>query len=147
MRGFRKVGRVDDRRCFVFDEDTEISDGALITCSPDILGFNMQSDVFAFMRTEHDAGDEDLRELDEDAECPMCNQPLIKYSGRHKDPRYHGRNVCFPLPSEAWEDRAGVHLRAHADLRVHNHWRCVHQAEAFVLAQTARVHRRPFEAT
>lgn len=42
MRGFRKVGRVDDRRCFVFDEDAEISDGALITSSPDILGFKMR---------------------------------------------------------------------------------------------------------
>lgn len=107
----------------------------------------VQCDVFAFMRVEHDTGDEDLRPIDEDAECPMCNRPLREYSGRHKDPRYHGRNVCFPLPSEAWEDRAGVHLRAHADLRVHNHWRCVHQAEVFSTAQTCRARRRLFSAT
>lgn len=100
----------------------------------------VRSDVLAFLRLEHDAGDEDLRELDEDAECPMCNRPLREYSVRTRS-RYHGRNVCIPLPSETWEDQGRAHLR------VHNHYRCVQQAEAFSFAQTVRAHRRLFTVT
>lgn len=96
----------------------------------------VQCDVFAFMRVEHDTGDEDLRPIDEDAECPMCNRPLREYSGRHKDPRYHGRNVCVPLSSESAD------LEAREDLRVCNHWRCVQQARAFAEARRVRVFSR-----
>lgn len=42
MRGFRKVGRVDERCCFVFDEDAEILEGSLIVCSSSILGDRMR---------------------------------------------------------------------------------------------------------
>lgn len=42
MRGFRKVGRVDDRRCFVFDEDANLDETSLITCAPDALGEKMR---------------------------------------------------------------------------------------------------------
>ncbi len=42
MRGFRKVGRVE-HGFFYFDEDAEVDDTALITCSVDILGEQMRT--------------------------------------------------------------------------------------------------------
>lgn len=54
--------------------------------------------------TEHDHGDEDLREADFERDCPMCGESLRPgYSSRERSAHCAGKIAVFPLPTVMWD--------------------------------------------
>lgn len=98
--------------------------------------------------TEHDHGDEDLREADFERDCPMCGESLRPgYSSRERSAHCADKIAVFPLPTAMWDAKIAAVTVAHEEMLVHNHWRCVAQERCLVERQFERLGRRGLSVT